>query len=150
MSSPVGPPTPHTRGGGPTHARREGALLAAGGFAAAAGLLLVHAVDPNEPGHYPTCPFLALTGRWCPGCGSMRAFAALSHLDLATALARNPLAVLAAGWLACWYVVSWWRLLTHRPRTTMARPGVLYALLGLVCGYWVARNIPGWTWLSPA
>jgi hypothetical protein len=30
------------------------------GVAAVAGY--VAAIDPNRPGHYPTCPFLALTG----------------------------------------------------------------------------------------
>jgi hypothetical protein len=46
------------------------AAVAAGALAAAA---LVHVVDPNDSGNYPTCPFLALTGRFCPGCGSLRA-----------------------------------------------------------------------------
>ena len=43
-------------------ARRHGALrlplLAAG--TAAAVLATVGVVDPNQPGHYPTCPFLAM------------------------------------------------------------------------------------------
>ncbi|MEH3032776.1 MAG: hypothetical protein PGN07_01755 [Aeromicrobium erythreum] len=26
----------------------------------------------------------------------------------------------------------------------------VYALLGVVLAYWVLRNVPGWTWLSPA
>jgi hypothetical protein len=26
---------------------------------------------------------------------------------------------------------------------------VLYGILGVVLAYWVARNVPGWTWLSP-
>ena len=29
---------------------------------AAAAVGVVAAVDPNEAGHYPTCPFLSLTG----------------------------------------------------------------------------------------
>lgn len=45
----------------------------------------------------PECPLKALVGLPCPTCGSTRAALALSHLDLSTALALNPLAT--AGWL---------------------------------------------------
>ena len=62
---------------------------------AAAFLTLAHVVDPNEPGNYPTCPWLAITGTWCPGCGTLRATHALTHGDLGTAFARNPVTVLA-------------------------------------------------------
>ena len=31
----------------------------------------------------------------------------------------------------------------------MAPAWVLYGILGVVLTYWVARNVPGWTWLSP-
>ena len=34
---------------------------------------VVAVLDPNEPGHYPTCPFLRLTGLGVPGCGSLAA-----------------------------------------------------------------------------
>lgn len=143
-------PEHHSGAGSSASARRQGLALLATGAVAAAGLTVLATVDPNTPGHYPTCPFLALTGYWCPGCGALRAGHALVHLDVGTALARNPLAVVAAVWLVAWYVVSWWRLLARRPRRSMVHPVWLYTLLGVVCVYWVARNVPGWTWLSPA
>ncbi len=37
------------------------------------------------------CPFKALTGLPCPGCGMTHAFLALGRLDLAGACADNPL-----------------------------------------------------------
>jgi len=118
---------------------------AAAGVVTAVGLL-----DPNVAGHYPTCPWLALTGTYCPGCGSLRAIHALAHGDPATAMARNPLAVLAIGWLVVWFLVWVRRTVTGRVRTTMAPAWVLYGILGVVLAYWVLRNVPGWTWLSPA
>ena len=118
---------------------------AAAGVVTAVGLL-----DPNVAGHYPTCPWLALTGTYCPGCGSLRAIHALAHGDPATAMARNPLAVLAIGWLVVWFLVWVRRTATGRVRTTMAPAWVLYGILGVVLAYWVLRNVPGWTWLSPA
>ena len=42
-----------------------------------------------------TCPFHVLTGVPCPTCGGTRALTALAHLDVAGALAMNPLVALA-------------------------------------------------------
>ena len=58
-------------------------------------VLVAHLVDPNQPGNYPTCPWLALTGTFCPGCGTLRATHALSEGHLLEALQRNPLTVAA-------------------------------------------------------
>ena len=115
----------------------------------AAVVTYVGAVDPNEAGHYPTCPFLWLTGWYCPGCGSLRAVHALAHLDVATALARNPFAVAMVPVLV-WIWVRWTaRAVTGRPRTTAAHPAVIWGLLVGVLVFWVLRNLPGFGWLAP-
>jgi len=119
--------------------------------AAAAGVVTTIAlIDPNIEGHYPTCPWLALTGTFCPGCGSLRAIHALAHAELGVAMARNPLTVIAVGWLVLWFGLWTWRRLTGRVRTTMAPAWLLHGILVVILGYWVLRNIPGWTFLSPA
>lgn len=113
---------------------------------------MLAAVDPNRPGHYPTCPFLYLTGYYCPGCGSLRALHDLvAHGDLAAALRRNPLTVVMipfvmAAWLL--WALRLAGLTTWTP--TRIRPAWIWAYLVLLVVYWVARNVPGWTWLSPA
>lgn len=139
----------------PTSGRSGGVVrpwLVAGVAAGALGVLAT--IDPNEPGHYPTCPFLAMTGLWCPGCGSLRAMHALTHLDVATAWERNPLAVLAvplllAAWLR-WLLDAHGSPRARRWHPTRIAPVVVWTGLVLVLAYWVARNVPGWTWLSPA
>ncbi|HWU22893.1 MAG TPA: DUF2752 domain-containing protein [Nocardioides sp.] len=116
---------------------------------AAAGVLAT--VDPNRPGHYPTCPFLWATGYYCPGCGSLRACHDLLHGDPAGALARNPLAlVLLPAVVAAW--VLWGLRLAGVTTWSPTRIGArwIWGLLVVVLGYWAARNVPGWTWLSPA
>jgi Protein of unknown function (DUF2752) len=118
------------------------AALAATGYVAA--------VDPNAAGHYPTCPFLAITGWYCPGCGALRAVHALAHGDLVTAWARNPFAVLVLGYVVVTWVMWLDRVITGRARRGLAPPWVLYSLLGAIAMFWVLRNVPGWTWLSPA
>jgi hypothetical protein len=110
----------------------------------------VAAVDPSASGHYPTCPFLAITGWYCPGCGALRAVHALAHADLLTALARNPFAVVAAGYLVVAWALWLGRTATGRPRRWLAPPWVLYSVLGAILAFGVLRNLPGWTWLSPA
>ena len=110
----------------------------------------VAAVDPNRPGHYPVCPTYALAGVYCPGCGMLRATHDLTHGDVVGALQRNPLAPLVlAGMVALYvvWVVSRW---TGRPvRWTPGRWTPWLVLAGFAL-FAVARNVPGWTWLSPA
>ena len=123
---------------------------AALGAIVAAGTAYVASVDPNEPGHYPLCPTYALAGIYCPGCGMLRATHALLHLDLAGALARNPLVLpLYAALLlifVAWVRAAWTgRPLRWDPPTWM--PWVLAAAFVAVV---VVRNVPGWTWASPA
>ncbi len=116
----------------------------------AAGATLF-AVDPYEPGHYPTCPFLATTGLYCPGCGALRATHDLLHGDIAGALARNPLAVLAVPYLLLALVTWLMRRAGHpAPRSTSLPPAVIWLLLATVLAFGVLRNLPGWGWLSPA
>ncbi len=61
----------------------------------------------DYPQLFVPCPFRALTGISCPGCGMTRAFLLLSHLRLSEAFAMNPAAPLLAMAMA-------WRLL-RRP-----------------------------------
>lgn len=131
-----------------TAARLTAPILSGG--AAVAGAAYVHAVDPGVAGHYPGCPFLMLTGWYCPGCGSLRALHALTSGDVSTALARNPLTVLVVALVVAGWVGWLGRAYAGRPLTVNPSPRLLWAGLGLVAAFWVLRNVPGWTWLSPA
>jgi hypothetical protein len=116
---------------------------------ACAVVAVVAVVDPNEPGRYPTCPFLALTGYYCPGCGSTRAVHALVHGDVLGALALNPLAVAALPFLAgCW--LRWvGRVRSGAPRPRPVPGVVLQCLAAVVVGFWFLRNIPAGAALAP-
>ncbi len=132
-------------------ARQRGALafatVTAAGVAAAVSIATV---SPEEPGHYPTCPFLAATGLYCPGCGSLRAVHALTHGDLLTAWDRNPLAVLLVPFVLGAWIAWGLRLLGLNAWHPSRIPaGWIWGLLVVVLTYWVARNVPGWDWLSP-
>lgn len=125
----------------------RGPIVVAAGVVAAFAVTAV--IDPNEPGHYPTCPFLWTTGWYCPGCGTMRAMHALAHGDPVTALQRNPLFVvmLVVG-VVLW--VRWLRLAARGQRYVFAWPRALQIATPIVvAGYWIIRNVPGFEFLGP-
>ncbi|MBX9244213.1 DUF2752 domain-containing protein [Actinotalea ferrariae] len=118
--------------------------------AATAAAVVVLALDPYEPGHFPTCPVLALTGFFCTGCGTMRAVHSLLHLDVAGAWDMNPLLLLlapfaVATWVA-WTVRAW----SGRPRRWAAPPWAIATVLVVLVAFTVLRNVPALgPWLAP-
>ena len=122
------------------------ALVAAG---SAGALLLANRVDPNEAGHYPTCPFLALSGLYCPGCGSTRMVHALSEADLGEALAMNPLALALLPALVLYWAGWTRRVVTGAPRRSVMPAWVVWGFLVVVVSFWVLRNVPATSWLAP-
>ncbi len=142
-------------------------LVVAGVLAAATGYLA--AVDPARPGHYPGCPFFALTGKYCPGCGGLRAVHDLTHGDVLAALSSNAVVTLAVPVA----VVLWfqWVLrlaapddrppIPQRDRSDTPGPdpkvpipsGIrVWGPVGLAIGlilFGVLRNLPGFAVLAP-
>ncbi|GGS22459.1 DUF2752 domain-containing protein [Streptomyces griseoviridis] len=124
---------------------RAAARLAvpAGLLAAVAGAFAyVGAVDPNEPGHYPVCPLLRVTGVWCPGCGGLRSAHAVVHGDLLTALHANALAVVGYAALAALWTVWVVRAARGRPFRVGLAPAHLWTLGAVVLVFTVVRNLP--------
>lgn len=130
-----------------TRTRAAPALTA---VVALGGLALLHARTPGAHGFYPPCPLLTLTGFYCPFCGGLRATADLTRGDVAGAFARNPIvpplllvaALVWARWAWSHAAGGDWRPALGA-RTT-------HWVLGFLAVFMVARNVPGWTWLSPA
>lgn len=126
---------------------RGPAIVGASGLAAAA---LIHLRDPHDQGSYGTCPFLAVTGRPCPGCGGLRAVNDLTHGDILGAASSNLLAiavvaVLAMAWLV--WAVRRWRG-QDRPMAQVSDK-TLAVGLALVLAFGVVRNTPWGAWLAP-
>jgi hypothetical protein len=142
-------------------------MVVAGVLAAATAYLA--AVDPARPGHYPGCPFYALTGKYCPGCGGLRAVHDLTHGDVLAALSSNALVTFAVP-IA---VVLWfqWVLRVAAPEDRPPLPqsdrgntpgpgpkgripsgirvwGPVALALGLIL-FGVLRNLPGFAGLAP-
>jgi hypothetical protein len=73
------------------------------------------------------CPFRAMTGLPCLGCGCLHAFAAVAHLDFGAAFLANPLGALAAIGGICFALLTALRLcgvVLPVPRSTPGRARV--------------------------
>jgi hypothetical protein len=121
----------------------------------ASGLLLasvaLHLRDPHESGSWGFCPWLALTGTYCPGCGGLRAVNDLTRGDLASAASSNlllvsSLPVLALLWLRS-FRQRWVGVSRPLPRRLAAVGSVVAVVAAVV--FWVARNLPAGSWLTP-
>ena len=113
--------------------------------------VVLHVRDPHVSGSYLFCPWLILTGTYCPGCGGLRAVNDLSRGDFVAAASSNLLFVGSLPLL----LVLWARWFSDRwrgvRRVVDPRRSVLGAsLLGVVAlAFWVLRNLPGMEWLTP-
>jgi hypothetical protein len=109
----------------------------------AATCVVLYSVDPAaEDNPYPLCPFRALTGMPCPGCGALRATNRLLHADLGAAVGYNALLVLMLPMLAYVLASSLGTVIGRElPRPTLPRWSG-YAVLLVVLAFWVLRNVP--------
>ena len=132
----------------PTRRRRIAAPV---GVAAAAigGAVLLRVRDPRTSTYLP-CPFHALTGLWCPGCGATRAIGDLTRGDLAAAASSNVVAVvLAVGAVVVWTLwlrARWTGRTPALPR--IDRPARI-ALIATLIVFTVVRNTPWGTAIAP-
>jgi hypothetical protein len=120
-----------------------GFVLAA--IAAFAAVAVLYRFDPAEGG-YPVCPFHALTGLHCPGCGTLRAMHALLHGQISAALAYNPLSTCAVPIMIAAPIWSSVRRRSKPPterraaRRWMIHPAWL--VVAAIIAFGVLRNMP--------
>jgi len=126
-------------------------LLLPGGVLVLAASIVTYlaAVDPNQDGHYPTCPFLAVTGYQCPGCGSLRTVHALAHGDLREAFGLNVFAVVMVPVLVFFWLRWTAARLQGRPvRAKAGDPRLIWALFASIVLFWLLRNLPAASFLA--
>lgn len=90
------------------------------------------------------CPFRALTGYPCPGCGMTRAFSAIAHGELWRAVRYNPLSPLVfLAFIAIWVgaaatILNWPRVraLLMRLQPSAVATNVLMVIM---LAWWVVR-----------
>lgn len=131
----------------PERRRLRAPVAFAGGVAALAATLAVR--SPYDSGSYGFCPFLTVTGHYCPGCGGLRAMHDLLRLDVAAAWDMNPLVVVAVPLVVAGWLVWMWRAWRGRPATAPSS-GAVVLLAAVLLVFTVARNVPVLApWLAP-
>ena len=111
--------------------------------AAAAAFAVLYIVDPQSCSLLPPCPFHAMTGLWCPGCGSTRGLHALAHGHLLQALRFNPLMVASLPFLLAALLLPFLQPGNRQTRTHLfIKPSWIWGMLAMVVAFGIIRNIP--------
>lgn len=101
--------------------------------------------DPEQSRVFPPCPWHALTGLECPGCGSTRALHHLLHLRLSAAIGLNPLLLLYAPLLLRALASNTAHVFRGQPfKPLRLAPTWIWLLLGVTLAFWVIRNTSLW------
>ena len=119
-----------------------GAILAACALAAVTMVEILH-LDRLP---FSICVFKALTGVACMTCGTTRALARLARLDLAGALAMNPLATLGTLALLPWAAADLLLMPRGRALRLELSPGAARTVRVAA----VAAVLANWAWLIAA
>ena len=139
----------------PTPRRRLLVLTLVALVIVAAGATVLFAFNPAGSRLFPPCPFHAVTGLYCPGCGSTRAAHHLLHGRVATAFDFNALVVVSIPFLMYAGVLGALRLAGRTPpRTPVCQrlpAWTVWALLAAVLLFGVLRNLPykPVRWMAP-
>jgi len=119
-----------------------GAILAACALVAIGTIAVLH-LDRLP---FSLCVFKAVTGLPCMTCGTTRALARLARLDLAGALAMNPLVTLAALTLLPWAAAD--LALLPRGRALSLELSPAAARVARIAA--VTAVLANWAWLVAA
>lgn len=123
----------------PAQARTRIRCEAWAGAAVFAALFALSAtISPEQPGHYPECPFRAITGYACPGCGSLRTLHDLAHGHVSTALTHNAMLVIVLPLAA----TAWLRTVTGRTGTVATPRWLSWTVMTVLAVWTVVRNMP--------
>ncbi|OEJ27330.1 hypothetical protein AR457_25590 [Streptomyces agglomeratus] len=147
--TPAPAPAPHPARPAPAPLARRLAVPVVALAGVAAAFAYVGMVDPNEPGHYPACPLLRLTGIYCPGCGGLRSAHAVATGDLVTALGANAMAVAGYGAAAVLWTVWVVRASRGIPMRIALRPVWWWSIGAVAAVFSVVRNLPFGSALAP-
>lgn len=129
------------------------------GWVVLGGLALLYAAftlyhrGPYGVTWLPDCYFHRFTGLNCPGCGMTRAAHATLHGRIGEAFRFNPVGMILLP-LACVgigiEILGWVRGQRLPFRLNVGAAGA-WAIVWIVLGFWILRNIPCWpfTLLAP-
>jgi hypothetical protein len=97
--------------------------------------------EPGKSGFFPLCPFRALTGLTCPGCGTTRCLHQLLHGNIIAAFKFNPLFFVALPFLF-WALARFTNsaIVGRPPATIHVNPRYVWSIVALIVSFWIFRN----------
>ena len=99
--------------------------------------------EPGKTGVFPVCPFRALTGLNCPGCGTARGLHQLLHGNVLAAFEFNPLMILLLPVLGYALFSFTKSAITGRAMSAVSiPPKYVWLSVVVVLGFWIFRNTP--------
>lgn len=97
--------------------------------------------EPGKSGFFPGCPFRALTGFTCPGCGGTRGLHCLLHGDVVAAFEFNPLLISSLPFLLYALVRYTNAAVRGRPlKVNHLNTAYIWVLVSVILSFWVFRN----------
>ena len=99
--------------------------------------------EPGKSGFFPVCPFRALTGFTCPGCGTTRALHHLLHGEVWSAFQLNPFTMIMLPIML--YVMATHTYSVIRGVPSQQKPlkqEYIWLLFVVVVTFWIVRNTP--------
>ena len=92
---------------------------------------------------YPVCVLTKITGLYCPGCGTMRAFRSLAAFDFESAFLYNPFLFLIVIPLFIYMsVIYMMRAISGKQiPSLLSSHRVALSVLALIIGIFIFRNI---------
>lgn len=121
----------------------ERLLAAAGIIGIATSAFIVGYFNPTTAGFFPQCPFHAVTGLNCPGCGLTRGFNSLFQGDILSAVHFNALLPIMALVFAYFTLSLFFTVIRGRGLSwSFFTPKMMYFIVALVFIYAIVRNLP--------
>ena len=115
----------------------------------AVGAVYLFIFEPGKSGFFLNCPFRALTGFTCPGCGSTRGLHHLLHGDLLGAFQLNPLFVIGLPFMLYAFIRYSSSVIRHRPlKPVQLQAKYIWVLFVVVLSFWIFRNTPWYPFVS--
>lgn len=115
----------------------------------AAGAAYLFFFEPGKTGFFPVCPFRAITGFTCPGCGSTRGLHRLLHGDVVAAFEFNPLLILSLPFLLYALLRYTNAAIRQQPlKGNQLNAKYIWLLFGVIMFFWIYRNTPFYPFMS--
>jgi hypothetical protein len=109
----------------------------------AVGSTYLFIFEPGKSGLFLVCPFFALTGFACPGCGSTRGLHQLLHGNVVAAFKFNPLMMVMLPFLLYALLRYTSAVLRGQPlKGNQLDARYIWLLFFVALSFWIGRNTP--------